>query len=208
MCEVEFSLQVESNADLLLSWGGEKIRMSSQISEEPNQLWWDGGVAAGGGRHTVGRLPPGLVSTAVHQVDHVLDAVAGSLGARLEGLLGVTLEALVRLLPEQNTRWPQWGQVTRAVRNRSELVPTFADLSWVKFSLVENNPVEEGQVRSTKGDPWFLSVLNGLLKGATLLREPADGPRFDLVETLARKERTEERESTGSPDETLSSPQQ
>lgn len=51
--------------------------------------------AAGGGRRTVGRLPPGRLSAAIRQVDHIFYAVAVSLIARLFVVLRVTLETLV-----------------------------------------------------------------------------------------------------------------
>lgn len=44
---------------------------------------------------TVDRLPPGVVSIAVHEVDHVFDAVAVSVAVWVVAMLGVTLETLV-----------------------------------------------------------------------------------------------------------------
>lgn len=45
--------------------------------------------------HTIDRLPPGVVSTAVHEVDHVFDAVAVSVAVLVITMLGVALKTLV-----------------------------------------------------------------------------------------------------------------
>lgn len=56
------------------------------------------------GRPTVGRLPPGFLSIAVHQVDHIVYVVAVSVIVRVILVLRVTLKTLVWLLPRQRTQ--------------------------------------------------------------------------------------------------------
>lgn len=87
MSEVEFSLQVKADADVLLSWGGHRVRMKNLQGIQQSYSRPPAAVGP-----TVGRLPPGVLSQAVCEVDHVLDAVADPLAARLPR---VALEALV-----------------------------------------------------------------------------------------------------------------
>lgn len=44
---------------------------------------------------TVDRLPPGVASISVHEVDHVFDAMAVSVAIWVVAMLGVTLKTLV-----------------------------------------------------------------------------------------------------------------
>ena len=44
---------------------------------------------------TIHRLPPVVVSVAVHEVDHIFDAMAVSVVVWVIGMLGITLKTLV-----------------------------------------------------------------------------------------------------------------
>lgn len=49
-------------------------------------------------RHTIDRLPPGVVSISVHEVDDIFNAMAVPVVVRVVAVLGVTLKTLVRFL--------------------------------------------------------------------------------------------------------------
>lgn len=51
--------------------------------------------------HTMDRLPPGVDSVAVCEVDHIFNAVAVRVYVRVVGMLGVALKTLLWLLRKQ-----------------------------------------------------------------------------------------------------------
>lgn len=55
--------------------------------------------------HTIDRLPPGVASTAIHEVDHIFDAVTVSVVQRVVGMQGVALKTLIGLLLRLKTCW-------------------------------------------------------------------------------------------------------
>lgn len=112
--------------------------------------------------HTMDRLPPGVDSVAVCEVDHIFNAVAVRVYVRVVGMLGVALKTLLWLLRKQKKVF--FLKVTTNLSSKKvQLLKQKARLSWLWYWR-KGGEASNKESRREGGHEWVSSFYLSLPK--------------------------------------------